>query len=188
MEKFVVKRKGNYRDLLCYCKAEAIYDITYFFANKFFKPSDRTIDQMVQAARSGKQNIIEGYAASLTSVETELKLLNVAKSSLKELLADYEDYLLTRNLEQWCEGSEKFKVAQQLGKEHDDTAFWMEIVSTRNDETIANLAIILLHQTDYLLFKFMEKVVDNFKTRGGVREQLYQLRKNNKKENENSGD
>ena len=86
MEKFVVKRKGNYRDLLCYCKAEAIYDITYFFANKFFKPSDRTIDQMVQAARSGKQNIIEGYAASVTSIETEIKLLGVAKSSLKETL------------------------------------------------------------------------------------------------------
>ena len=80
MEKFVVKRKGNYRDLICYRKAEAIYDITYFFANKFFRPSDRTIDQMIQAARSGKQNIIEGYAASVTSVETEIKLLNVAKS------------------------------------------------------------------------------------------------------------
>ena len=88
MEKFVVKRKGNYRDLLCYRKAEAIYDITYHFANIFFKPSDRTIDQMVQAARSGKQNIIEGYAASVTSIETEIKLLGVAKSSLKELLAD----------------------------------------------------------------------------------------------------
>ena len=132
---------GNYRDLLCYRKAEVIYDITHFFANKFFKSSDRTIDQMVQAARSGKQNIIEGYAASITSVETELKLINVAKSSLKELLADYEDYLRIRNMEQWGSDSEKFKVAQQLGKEHDDSKFWMEIVATRNDETIANIAI-----------------------------------------------
>ena len=82
MEQGIIKRKGNYRDLLCYRKAEAIYDITYFFANKFFKTSDRTIDQMIQAARSGKQNIIEGYAASATSIESELKLFNVAKSSL----------------------------------------------------------------------------------------------------------
>ena len=176
MEKFIVKRKGNYRDLLCYCKAETIYDITYFFANKFFKSSDRTIDQMVQAARSGKQNIIEGYAASVTSVETELKLLNVAKSSLKELLADYEDYLRTHNLEQWSEDSEKFKKAQQLGKEHNDSEFWMEIVATRNDETIANIAIILLNQADYLLYRFMEKVVDKFEKEGGIREQLSRLR------------
>ena len=96
MDEVIIRRKGNYRELLCYCKAEAIYDITYFFANKFLKSSDRTIDQMIQAARSGKQNIIEGYSASVTSAETELKLFNVAKSSLKELLADYEDYLRTR--------------------------------------------------------------------------------------------
>ena len=176
MVKFVVKRKGNYRDLLCYCKAEAIYDITFFFANKFFKPSDRTIDQMVQAARSGKQNIIEGYAASVTSIETEIKLLGVAKSSLKELLAEYEDYLRTRNLEQWSEDSEKFKSAQQLGGDHNDSAFWMEIVSTRNDETIANIAIILLNQADYLLYRFMEKVVEKFEKEGGIREQLSRLR------------
>lgn len=177
MEKFVVKRKGNYRDLLCYCKAEAIYDISYFFANKFFKPSDRTIDQMVQAARSGKQNIIEGYAASVTSIEAEIKLLGVAKSSLKELLADYEDYLRNRNLEQWSEDSEKFKKAQQLGKEHNDAKYWMEIVKTRSDETIANIAIILLNQADYLLYRFMEKVVDKFEKEGGVREKLSHLRR-----------
>ena len=183
MEKFVVKRKGNYRDLICYRKAEAIYDITYFFANKFFRPSDRTIDQMIQAARSGKQNIIEGYAASVTSVETEIKLLNVAKSSLKELLADYEDYLRTRNLEQWDRESEKFKSAQQLGKDHDDSTFWMEIISSRSDETIANIAIIQLHQTDYLLYKFIEKVVVKFEKEGGIREKLSELRRK-KKENE----
>lgn len=180
----IVKRMGNYRDLLCYRKAEVIYDITYFFANKFFKSSDRTIDQMVQAARSGKQNIIEGYAASITSIETELKLINVAKSSLKELLADYEDYLRIRNMEQWGSDSEKFKVAQQLGKEHDDSKFWMEIVATRNDETIANIVIILLHQTDYLLYKFMKKVVSKFEEEGGIREKLYNLRLSKREKDE----
>ena len=90
MKERVIRNRGDYRKLLCYIKAEAIYDITFFFVNKFLHQPDRTIDQMVQAARSGKQNIIEGYAAGATSAEMELKLFNVAKSSLKELLADYE--------------------------------------------------------------------------------------------------
>ncbi|MBR5807544.1 MAG: four helix bundle suffix domain-containing protein [Alistipes sp.] len=177
MEQGIIKRKGNYRDLLCYRKAEAIYDITYFFANKFFKTSDRTIDQMIQAARSGKQNIIEGYAASETSIESELKLLNVAKSSLKELLADYEDYLRTRGLRQWPADSAEFIKAQELGKEHDNSEFWMNIISTRSDETIANIAIILLYQTDYMLYKFMNSVYARFAKDGGFREKLSRIRR-----------
>ena len=132
---------------------------------------------MIQAARSGKQNIIEGYAAGATSSESELKLLNVAKSSLKELLADYEDYLRTRKLRQWESDSIEFVKAQELGKEHDDSKFWMDIVSTRSDETVANIAIILLHQTDFLLYKFMETVSDRFVSEGGFREKLSRVRK-----------
>ena len=166
--------------MLCYRKAEAIYDITYFFTNKFLKQPDRTIDQMVQAARSGKQNIIEGYAAGATSIEAELRLFNVAKSSLKELLADYEDYLRTRNLRQWEQTSVEFKKVQELGKEHDNTEFWMNIVSPRSDETIANIAIIILHQTDYLLHRFMEKLSSRFVDEGGFREKLSRVRKSEK--------
>ena len=180
MRENVIRNRGNYRQLLCYRKAEAIYDITYFFANKFLKQPDRTIDQMVQAARSGKQNIIEGYAAGATSIEAELRLFNVAKSSLKELLADYEDYLRTRNLRQWEQDSVEFKKAQELGKEHDDTEFWMNIVATRSDETIANIAIIILHQTDYLLHRFMEKLSSRFVDEGGFREKLSRVRKSEK--------
>ena len=178
----IIKRKGNYRDLLCYCKAETVYDITYLFANRFLKTSDRTIDQMIQAARSGKQNIIEGYAASATSIETELRLLNVAKSSLQELLADYEDYLRTRDLKQWNEETIEFKTAQKLGKEHNDSAYWQKIISTRNDETIANLAIILIRQADYLLYKFMESVSNRFAREGGFREKLTRIRHQAKEE------
>lgn len=94
-------QKGNYKKLIVYQKAECIYDITYYFAHKFLEKGDRTIDQMIQAARSGKQNIAEGSAASTTSKETELKLVNVARASLQELLLDYEDYLRVRNLKQW---------------------------------------------------------------------------------------
>ncbi len=173
----IIRNRGDYRQLLCYRKAEAIFDITYLFAHKFLHTSDRTIDQMVQAARSGKQNIIEGYAAGATSIEAELRLFNVAKSSLKELLADYEDYLRTRNLRQWKQDSIEFKSAQALGKEHDDSEFWMNIVSTRSDETIANIAIIILYQTDYLLHRFMEKLSSRFVGEGGFREKLSRVRK-----------
>lgn len=93
----LLPRTGNYRKLYTYQKAEAIYDITYYFCKNYLLRGDRTIDQMVQAARSGKQNIVEGSAASATSKETEIKLVNVAKASLQELLVDFEDYLRTRN-------------------------------------------------------------------------------------------
>lgn len=186
MKESIIRNRGNYRKLLCYIKAEAIYDITYIFANKFLKQSDRTVDQMIQAARSGKQNIIEGYAAGATSSEAELRLLNVAKSSLKELLADYEDYLRTRGLRQWEEGSIEFIKAQELGKEHDDSRFWVDLVSTRSDETVANIAIILLHQTDYLLYRFMEKVSSRFASEGGFREKLSHFRRTNKNSKKNT--
>lgn len=102
-------QRGDYHNLIAYKKAECIYDITFYFANKFLAKGDRTVDQMIQAARSGKQNIAEGSAASVTSRETEIKLTNVAKASLKELYEDYIDYLRTRGLEQWQQGDEKFE-------------------------------------------------------------------------------
>lgn len=89
----LLPRRGNYRALFTYQKAEAIFDITCYFCKNYLQGSDRTVDQMVQAARSGKQNIVEGCAASATSKETEIKLINVAKASLQELLIDCEDHL-----------------------------------------------------------------------------------------------
>jgi four helix bundle protein len=101
----LIPRKGNYKALITYQKAEAIYDITYYFCSQYLRRGDRTVDQMVQAARSGKQNIVEGSAASATSSEMENKLVSVAKASLHELLVDYEDYLRTREHRQWEENS-----------------------------------------------------------------------------------
>ena len=101
METPFLPQKGNYRNLIAYQKAECIYDITYYFAHQYLERGDRTIDQMIQAARSGKQNIAEGCAESTTSAETEIKLVNVARASLQELLIDYEDYLRVRNLIKW---------------------------------------------------------------------------------------
>ncbi len=107
-------QKGNYRNLIAFQKAECIYDITYYFANKFFQKGDRTIDQMIQAARSGRQNIAEGSAAASTSSETEIKLMNVARASLQELLLDYEDYLRVRNEVLWDLNDEKSSVCRRV--------------------------------------------------------------------------
>lgn len=101
----LVKSQGDHRRLLCYQKAEVIYDLTYYFTNRYLQRSDRTIDQMIQAARSGKQNIVEGNSAIPTSIESGIKLLNVAKASLQELLVDYEDFLRVRGYHMWEENS-----------------------------------------------------------------------------------
>lgn len=124
-------QKGRYRDLVAFQKAECIYDITFYFAHHFLERGDRTIDQMIQAARSGKQNIAEGTAASTTSRETEIKLLNVAKASLQELLLDYEDYLRVRDLEQWSLGSEKATQARRACWKCNDSAYYREAIKVR---------------------------------------------------------
>jgi four helix bundle protein len=92
---------GNYQELLSYQKAEVVFDLTFHFCQRFLSKGDRTVDQMIQAARSGKQNIVEGSKASGTSKETEIKLTNVARASLEELLVDYQDFLRVRDLTLW---------------------------------------------------------------------------------------
>ncbi|MDY3979091.1 MAG: four helix bundle suffix domain-containing protein [Tidjanibacter sp.] len=171
-ERQFVGQKGNYRNLIVFQKAECIYDVTFYFAHHFFGIGDRNIDQMIQAARSGKQNIAEGSSASTTSKEAELKLLNVAKSSLQELLNDYEDYLRVRGLEQWEVGSEKFEQARTICRNNSDSAFYRQAVETRSAETIANIAIIMINQTDYLLKHLFDKLKDTFLKNGGIREEM----------------
>ncbi len=167
---------GSYRKLFCYQKAEAIYDITYYFCKHYLQKSDRTVDQMIQAARSGKQNIVEGSAASSTSKETEIKLKNVAKASLHELLIDYEDYLRTRGHRQWEEDSIELNKMRELGRIYNNSAFYMELIKTRPPETIANITICLIKQTDYLLAKLLDKISEQFIQEGGMRERMTKVR------------
>lgn len=175
MEK-LIENRGNYKQLISYQKADAIFRLTYYFCEKYLKKGDRTIDQMVQAARSGKQNIIEGCAASSTSTKTEIKLINVAKASLRELIEDYEDYLKTRMFRIWKEGDIEYEAMRKLGREHNDGDFFMSLAMTRPPETIANMAIILLNQTDYLLFRQLKALEKSFLETGGFTEKLYRLR------------
>lgn len=174
---------GNYKNLIVYQKAECIYDITYYFAHKYLAKGDRTIDQMIQAARSGKQNIAEGSAASATSRETEIKLTNVAKASLQELLVDYEDYLRVRNLQQWSIDNPKSIKTRDICRKHSDSRFYREAIAIRNDETTANIAITLIHQTDMLLRKLIDRQKDKFLKNGGIKEEMYKARTEWRKNN-----
>lgn len=173
-----LKQKGNFRDLIAFQKAECIYDITYYFAHKYLKPGDRTIDQMVQAARSGKQNIAEGCSAATTSSETEIKLLNVARASFQELLLDYEDYLRVRDLCIWDLNSEKAIQTRNVCKKHNDSAYYRSAIKERDNETIANIAITLICQEDVLLRKYLDAIQRQFLENGGIREQMSQARRN----------
>lgn len=168
---------GNYRELLSYRKAEIIYDFTFRFCEKFLKRGDRTIDQMVQAARSGKQNIAEGSKASLTSTETELKLTNVARASLEELLIDYQDFLRTRDLATWPKDSREALYARRLGKAPDKTFEpYRPFFEDRPAETLANIAICLIHQANYLLDRQIKRLEKDFVEKGGLRERMTRAR------------
>ena len=172
-----LKTTGNYRSLRAYRVSECIYDITYYFAHKFLGRTDRTIDQMVQAARSGKQNIAEGSAAAMGSTETEIKLTNVAKASLQELLIDYEDYLRVRGLCQWPANDARTLKARRVCAAHLDSAYYREAIQVRSDETIANIAIVLIHQCDFLLRRLLEAQQRKFLAEGGVREKMFNARR-----------
>lgn len=183
----LIKHNGNYKKLLSYQKANTIFCLTYYFVEKYLSKSDRTCDQMIQAARSGKQNIIEGCAASATSSKTEIKLINVAKASLQELLEDYEDYLKTRHYRQWEMGSVELEKMRELGNKHNDAEFFMDIASTRPPETIANMCIVLIKQADFLLFRQLKRLEKDFLENGGFSERMYSLRKE-RKDNKDSKD
>jgi len=176
MEDSLLSKPGNYKSLVAYQKAEAIYEITYYFCNKYLKKGDRTIDQMIQAARSGKQNIAEGSAASSTSSKTEIFLINVAKASLKELLEDYIDYLNTRNHSIWAKGSAEYESMRKIGAEHNTAEYFKAIAQSNPPEFIANMAIILLNQTDYLLFRLLDRLSKDFLENGGFAERMRRMR------------
>lgn len=171
-----LQNKGGYRNLVVYRISEVIYDVTYYFTQSYLKKGDRTIDQMVQAARSGKQNIAEGSVASTTSAETEIKLTNVAKASLEELLIDYEDYLRVRGLERWNQGHLRYARLREFCKSDSVMKYYSELLPRLNDEEICNMCITLINQATYMLRKLIERQQRMFLENGGVREQMSKAR------------
>lgn len=168
---------GHYQELLSYQKAEVVYDLTFRFCERFLKRGDRTIDQMVQAARSGKQNIVEGSKASGTSKEMEIKLTNVARASLEELLVDYQDFLRVRDLRIWSKDSKEAQYVRKLGKQANVTyETYREFCETRPAEVVANIALCLIHQTNYLLDQQIRRLEQDFIKEGGLRERMTRAR------------
>ena len=173
-----LSQHGHYRNLRVYKVTEIIYDITYYFTQKYLNKGDRTIDQMIQAARSGKQNIAEGNQAAATSSETEIKLTNVAKASLEELLTDYEDYLRVRNLQQWGQLHPRYDALRQYARSESIMLDYAQQIKRMNDEEISNLCITLIHQATYMLHKLLTTMQNRFITEGGIKEQMYNARAN----------
>jgi len=168
---------GGYRELRCFQKAEIIYDFTHRFCELFLKRGDRTIDQMVQAARSGKQNILEGSQASGTSKEMEIKLMNVARASLEELLEDYHDFLRNRRAPKWSKDSKEALFVRRLGSKPDSSyESYRTFVETRPPEVLANIALCLIHQANYLLDQLVRQLERAFLAEGGLRERMTRAR------------
>ena len=151
--------------------------MTYYFCHHYLQLGDRTIDQMIQAARSGKQNIVEGYSDAEGSSQTEHKLMTVAKGSLEELKEDYQDYLRTHQLELWSQGHYKYKTCQPLFRKHNDSDYYMRQIEGRTDEDIANIALIVIHQTLALLRGYIDRQDRLFIQEGGIKEQRFKMRK-----------
>jgi four helix bundle suffix protein len=173
----IIPPRGDYQTLLSYQKAEVIYDITFRFAHKFLPQGDRTIDQMIQSARSGKQNIIEGSKAALTSKESEIKLTNVARASFEELLADCGDYLRTRDLDIWEKDSAQAQYVRHMGRKTPQSfEDYREFVETRPPEVVANIALCLIHQANYLIDQQPARLEKDFLAQGGLRERMTQAR------------
>ena len=168
---------GGYEDLLSFQKARIVYDATVRFCERFLSKRDRTVDQMVQAARSGKQNILEGSKASGTSKEAEIKLVNVARASLEELLEDYRDFLRVRRLALWEKDSREARFVRRLGgRENKSYASYRTYIETRPSEVVANILICLIHQTNYLLDQQLRQLEKAFLEEGGLRERMTRAR------------
>ncbi|MDZ4847777.1 MAG: four helix bundle suffix domain-containing protein [Pirellulaceae bacterium] len=175
----IIPPRGDYQTLLSFQKAEVVYDITFRFANKYFSRGDRTIDQMIQSARSCKQNILEGSKAGTASKEMEIKLTNVGRASLEELLADYRDFLRVRDMPQWDKVSREARFVRELGRQTPQTyELYRDFVDTRTAEVIANIVICLIHQTNYLIDQQLKTLEKEFIEQGGLRERMTKARIN----------
>ncbi len=168
---------SRYKDLLSFEKARIVFDATFWFCARFVRHGNRTRDQMIQAARSGKQNILEASAASGLSKEIELKLVGVARASLEELLEDYRDYLRVRDVAAWGKNSRQALFVRKLGW-HNNTSYetFRTYIETRPPEVVANIIICVIHQANYLLDQQKRQLERAFLQQGGLRERMTKAR------------
>ena len=173
-------RQGTaYRKLRFYHRSDVLYQLTQLFCKRYFKKwGDRTVDQMIQAARSTKQNIVEGSIDGQTSMESEIKLLGIARGSNGELLEDYHDYLKCIGLSAWQQGHHRYQKMLDFCREHYEYQDFQDLLPKMNGEELANMAICLCHQVDSALEKYIERKDREFTTEGGIRERMTAARLN----------
>lgn len=173
---FIVQT-GRYEDWNVYRLAVIVVDITDLFVKTYLdRFRDRTVDQMVQAARSCKQNIVEGSMAAATSRETEIKLTNVAKASLGELREDYRDFVRHNDLQLWSKDDQRTLQVRNFSKSHDSPEDYLVRLRQRSPEAFCNIAITLCHQLDYMLYCVIERAKARFLEKGGIKEEMYRAR------------
>ena len=166
-------KPSNWRDLYFYRKADVLLQMTIAFCNRFMnKYKDRTVDQMVQAARSGKQNIVEGSEDGKTSTEMEIKLLNVARSSIQELQEDYYDYLKANNLPIWGTAHPRYDDLLSFCRVHNDLVEYEPYFTKWTDEEMANAALALTHMVDKMMTTYIAQKEQEFVNSGGIRERM----------------
>ena len=173
----VLLEGANWKELRFYQKSEALYQMTFVFCDRFLpKYGDRTVDQMVQAARSGKQNIIEGSEDGKTSTEMELKLLNVARSSIHELREDFKDYLLSRKLPQWDKQHPRYGKMHDFTSVHNRLADYEPYFLRWTDEEMANIGYTMCCQIDVMMNGYLATLEDRFRKEGGMKERMHRVR------------
>lgn len=173
----VLKQQANWDALFFYQKSDVIYQLTFAFCDRFIHLyKDRTRDQVIQAARSCKQNIVEGLADGVTSTEMQLKLLNVARASLKETREDFEDYIKSRHLLFYRKGEDRYEKMLSYCRYHNKLEDYEPFFSKWSDEEMCNCAITLCNMVDKMLMSFLAKLDREFVTEGGIKERMYKAR------------
>lgn len=173
----VLRKPANWKNLRFYQKIDALCQLTYIFCQRFLpKYGDRTVDQMIQAARSGKQNIVEGSEDGKTSTEMELKLLNVARSSVGELREDYRDYINNHKLLLWEVGHPRYQPMQVFTKTHNQATDYLAFAEKWDDEEFCNICLTLCFQVDAMMNSYLKSLEKTFVTEGGIKERMYKSR------------
>lgn len=175
--KGVLRKGADWENLRVYQKADAVYQLTFVFCRRFLPQiGDRTVDQMVQAARSGKQNIVEGSEDGKTSTEMELKLINVAQGSIDELKDDYTDYIQKHHVSKWEKGHPRYQQMQEYTKTHNKVEDYLPFAEKWTLEEFCNVCLTLCYQLDAMFNKYLKYLEKTFVEEGGIKERMYAAR------------
>lgn len=173
----VLRKPADWKNLHFYQKMDALFQLTFIFCRRFLPAyGDRTVDQMVQAARSGKQNIVEGSEDGKTSTEMELKLLNVARASVGELREDYRDHINNHHLSLWEKGHARYQPMQDFTRSHNLPEHYLRFAEKWSEEEFANTCLTLCFQVDAMMNSYLKSLEKTFVTEGGIKERMHKAR------------